>query len=230
VTGLRARIRALTDPGRRDLGISLAELLVSMMVFAVLMAITGSFMVGASRASSQSRTIDEATRVATNAMTAVSRNLRAATDNPVSGQPIDAPAFELAKSNSVRFYAYVNLTSAAQTPVMVQYDLTGGQLVESTWPSSVTADGFFTFNSAAAPKRRVVGTPMVQGTGTFTYLDAAGAEIPLSADAVPASKVSTVAAVRVRLQAGKGTTSATSTTLVNTVGLPNLDIARTLTP
>lgn len=225
---LRARLAALNAPGRRDLGISLAELLVSMMVFAILMAITGSFMVGASRASSQSRTIDEATRTATNAMTAVSRNLRAATDNPVSGQPLDAPAFELARSNSVRFYAYVNLSSAAQTPVMVQYDLTGGRLVESTWPSSRTADGFYTFNASAAPVRRTVGSPMVQGVDTFTYLDAAGDVIPLASDAVPASRVPTVAAVRVRLQAGTGTTSATSTTLVNTVGLPNLDIARTL--
>jgi len=228
VTLLRARLAELNEPGRRDLGISLAELLVSMMVFAILMAITGSFMVGASRASSQVRAIDGATRTVTNSMTAVTRNLRAATDNPVSGQPLDAPAFELAKSNSVRFYAYVNLVSAAQTPVMVQYDLTGGQLVESTWPSSVTSDGFYTFNVANAPVRRVVGSPMVQGVDTFTYLDAAGAVIPLTTDAVPASKVSTVAAVRVRLQAGTGTTPATSTTLVNTVGLPNLDIARTL--
>jgi len=228
VTLLRARLAELNEPGRRDLGISLAELLVSMMVFAILMAITGSFMVGASRASSQVRAIDGATRTVTNSMTAVTRNLRAATDNPVSGQPLDAPAFELAKSNSVRFYAYVNLVSAAQTPVMVQYDLTGGQLMESTWPSSVTSDGFYTFNVANAPVRRIVGSPMVQGVDTFTYLDAAGAVIPLTTDAVPASKVSTVAAVRVRLQAGTGTTPATSTTLVNTVGLPNLDIARTL--
>ena len=99
MTRLRASLAVLRD--RRDAGVSLAELLVAMMVFAILIAITGGFMVSASRASSQTKSIDSATRVATNGMTAVTRTLRAATENPVKGQTLPDAAFPQATANAV---------------------------------------------------------------------------------------------------------------------------------
>ena len=224
MTRLRASLAALRD--RRDAGVSLAELLVAMMVFAILIAITGGFMVSASRASSQTQSIDSATRVATNGMTAVTRTLRAATENPVKGQTLPDAAFPQATANAVTVYAYVNLASSDATPVMVQYYLDGTALKEKTWPGVVSTDGFWTFGTT--PKTRTVASPLVTGTDLFAYVDADGATISLAAGAVPAAKIASIAAVRVRVQAGTANTPAASTTLVNTVGLPNLDIARDL--
>lgn len=210
---------------RDDAGISLAELLVTMMVFAILMAITSGFMVSAMRASAQARTIDESTRAATTAMTAVTRNLRAGTDNPVAGVTLPAPAFETAAGNEIVFYAYVNLASAEASPIKVRYWLDGRALKETTTASRRSADGFFTFTGAAST--RTLATSVVPGPDLFTFVGATGADLPLAGLATDVAKRQ-IAAVRVRVQVGPSATSPAATTLVNTVGLPNLDIARTL--
>lgn len=208
-----------------DRGISLAELLVAMMVFAILMAVTGGFMVSAMRASTQVRAIDESTRTATNAMTAMTRTLRAATDNPVANVNLPAPAFEKVLGTEVVFYAYVNLASSDATPIKVRYWLDGRSLKESTTQATRTAAGFFLFTGATTT--RTVATSVVTGTSLFAPVGATGVDLPLASLTTDAAKRQ-IAAVRVRVQVGDSATSPTATTLVNTVGLPNLDIARTL--
>lgn len=222
MSGLRARLAVAR---RGDAGISLAELLVTMMVFAILMTITSGFMVSAMRATTQARVIDESTRSATTAMSAVTRNLRAATDNPVAGVTLPAPAFETALGSEVVFYAYVNLTSAEARPIKVRYWLDGRSLKETTTQSTRTADGFYLFTGAATT--RTIATSVVPGTDLFTFVGATGTDMPVADLTTDAAK-RLVAAVRVRVQVGTSATAPTATTLVNTVGLPNLDIARTL--
>ena len=224
MSALRALLARAARARRGDDGISLAELLVAMMVFAILMAITGGFMVSAMRASTQARAIDESTRTATNAMTAMTRNLRAATDNPVEDVNLPAPAFETLLGSEVVFYAYVNLASSDATPVKVRYWLDGRSLKESTTQSRRTGDGFFLFTGATTT--RTVATSVVTGTNLFAPIGATGADLPLATLTTEAAKRQ-VAAVRVRVQVGDTATSPTATTLVNTVGLPNLDLART---
>lgn len=208
---------------RDDRGVSLAELLVTMMVFAILLTITGGFMVAASKASTQARAIDGTTRSASNAMNAVSRNLRAATDNPVAGQALPTPSFQVATPTDVRFYAFVNLTSTDATPVMVRYWLDGTSLRETTTQSRRSTDGYYSFTGTSAT--RTVASSVVPGAALFTYLDAAGTALDPTV-LVTTEQRRAVAAVRVRVQIGTGPTDATATTLVNTVGLPNLDLFR----
>ncbi|GAB2979892.1 PulJ/GspJ family protein [Frigoribacterium salinisoli] len=225
MSALRTLLARAARARRGDDGISLAELLVAMMVFAILMAITGGFMVSAMRASTQARAIDESTRTATNAMTAMTRNLRAATDNPVKDVNLPAPAFETLLGSEVVFYAYVNLASSDATPVKVRYWLDGRSLKESTTQSRRTVAGFFLFTGTTTT--RTVATSVVTGTNLFAPVGATGADLPLATLTTEAA-LRQVAAVRVRVQVGDSATSPTATTLVNTVGLPNLDLARTL--
>ena len=215
--------RAAARTPRGDSGVSLAELLVTMMVFAILLAMTAGFMIAATRASGQARAIDASTRTVSTAMDAVTRNLRAATNNPVKGQTLPAPAFETATANEVRFYAYVNLASTDATPVLVRYWLDAGTLRETTTRGVATSDGYWSFSGTGST--RVLATSVVAGSDVFTYLDASSTAVDTASLSL-ADQRRLVAAVRVRLQVGTSASSPTATTLVNTVALPNLDLLR----
>jgi type II secretory pathway pseudopilin PulG len=223
MTLLARRLRRLVDQPER--GISLAEMLVAMALFAVLIALTGGFAVSAYRASASSRTIDTATRTATVGMTEVTRTVRAATNNPVSTSNIADAAFVTATDQTLKIYAYVNLTSSEEKPVTVEFAVVDGKLVETTWASYDLGGGYWGFQTTPTSVR-TIATPVVstaQGApALFRYVDSGGSTIPLTGGAVPVALVRGIAAVQVSLQVGSSADLSKSTVLTNTVGLPNL--------
>jgi len=210
----------------RDRGLSMAELLVAVTLFALLLAMTSGFMVSAYRASNSSRAIDTATRQATNGMTEMTRMIRAASEyQRVSGAAAES-AIIVAEPSRLQLYAFVNLEDAIEKPVKVEFKIDGTKLVETRWNSTANPSNpdLFTFANTAS-STRVLVDPVLSTTSTgarlFTYLGSTRVPVALTATSAVAD-VTTVSNVTVALQAGQSTSPSNSTLLVNTVGLTNL--------
>jgi type II secretory pathway component PulJ len=227
---LAARLSFVRRESER--GISIAELLVAVTLFALLLTMTSGFMVSAYRAAASSRAIDTATRQATNGMTEMSRMIRAASEyQRVSGAAAE-PAIIVAEPNRLQLYAFVNLEDAIEKPVKVEFRIDGSKLVETRWDSTANPSNPDLFTFATAPSStRVLADPVLSTASTgarlFTYLGATRAPVPLTASSAVAD-VSSVANVTVSLQAGLSTSPSNSTLLVNTIGLTNLTSGETL--
>ncbi|AMM19775.1 hypothetical protein AX769_05945 [Frondihabitans sp. PAMC 28766] len=228
IARLRTRVAQISAPNRQDLGLSLTELLVAMAIFSILLVMMVGFFTSASRANQYDHVIDTSNRVASSGMNEVARMIRGATTLPVNGQTTNTPAFVSAGANSITLYTSINLagTTASTEMVTIAPDASGN-LVESVY-QPVVSNGFFTFGSAPTTTRTIASPvllPAAGGPALFSYVDTTGASIALNSSGVVAS-VQSIAAVTVNLQIGTGASSAQSTLLTNTVGLPNLQIAR----
>jgi type II secretory pathway component PulJ len=221
---LAARLSLVRRESER--GISIAELLVAVTLFALLLTMTSGFMVSAYRAAASSRAIDTATRQATNGMTEMSRMIRAASEyQRVSGAAAE-PAIIVAEPSRLQLYAFVNLEDAIEKPVKVEFKIDGTKLVETRWDSTASPSNPDLFSFATSPSStRVLADPVLSTTSTgarlFTYLGSARASVPLNAASAVAD-VTSVANITVSLQAGLSTSPSNSTLLVNTIGLTNL--------
>jgi type II secretory pathway pseudopilin PulG len=229
------RARAGRIRASRDSGITLAELMVTIVILSIVMVMVIGFFVSASRAFTLNQTVDTNTRTASNAMNEASRMLRAATNNPVSSTQTD-PAFVSATSTSAIFYAFVNLNASTELPVEVSLTINSATnaLVESQWSATALAGGLWSFPNplTVTPKstRTIAGPVLATSSGgpvLFTFYDSSGTAIPLTNGAVPAASLKLIASVQVALTLGTSTSSGKSVSLVNTIGLPNLGIART---
>jgi type II secretory pathway pseudopilin PulG len=233
LSALHARLARIREA--RESGITLAELMVTMVILSVIMVLVVGFFFSANRAFTLNRTVDGNTRSASNAMNEASRMLRAATANPVSST-VTNPAFVSATSTSVVFYAYINLSASTELPVEVRFTInpTTNALLEAQWPATAQAGGLWSFpnpTSATPTFTRTIAGPILPvaagGPVLFTYFDSAGTAIPLTNSAVPAASLKLIASVQVALTLGTSTSNGQSVSLINTIGLPNLGIART---
>ena len=162
----------------REQGLSLVELLVSMLVLGIVTAMVTGLYVSTMRSVSYAQNLSANTRSVGNGMNEMSRVIRAATDNPVSGVTLSAPALEIAKDESVTFYAYVNLGTplATQPPIKVQLSLdTSRRLVETTYAAVPLAAGYYSFSSTPESSRLLTETIAPAGTPSlFSYLKSDG--------------------------------------------------------
>lgn len=229
--GISARVRG-TD-GQR--GITLIELLVIMMLLSMIMVMVTGFFMSAARTVSLSQGLTENTKTASNAMSAVSRAIRAGTNNPIAGSATPAPAFVVAKSDEVVFYAYVNLSDAMETPVMYRFkvDRTSGTLTETQWPATADGSGRWTFPSTSATPTysRVIAetiAPYSGGDHPFNFILLDKSEPNPGAGGLSAGVRQQIVAVRVNLSVqGSLTDDSNAVTLLNVVGMPNLGYTET---
>lgn len=219
----------------RDAGLSLAELLVAMMIFAIILAVVSSLYVNTVDAMNTAEGVNQNTREASNMMDEAARMIREATPNPVQGQTDPAAAFVSATNESVVLYAFVNLTGTVQQPIMVEFSLDANRnLVETTWQSSSAGGGYWTFPAVTSTPSsvRVLGGAVAPQSGSspwlFTYLDSNGNEIApssttLSTGAIPAASLQNIAFVQIDITAqASASDPAHSVTVQDTVGLSNV--------
>ncbi|MFC5928109.1 type II secretion system protein [Cryobacterium melibiosiphilum] len=214
----------------REQGLSLVELLVAMLVLGILAAIVSGLYVSSMRSVSHAEVLTANTRSVSNGMNEMARVIRAATDNPVSGVVLSAPALEAAGAESVTFYAYVNLGTpvATQPPVKVRLNLDANRrLVETKFAAVTLTPGFYGFS--ATPVSRRILTEAIAPAGTpslFRYLQADGTTIVPAATGLTLAERRLVTAVQVSVTVTNGSTDArTWVTLQNTVGMPNVGLS-----
>jgi prepilin-type N-terminal cleavage/methylation domain-containing protein len=214
-------------------GLTLVELLIAMLLLGFALTMIVGFFSSANRAFIQSNAVGGNTRAASNGMNEVSRILRAATQNPVQGQVLSSPAFVAAGTESVTVYAYVNLDSATEQPVKVQFSLDAGRnLIETKWAGYVISPGYWGFQSTPVSTRVFSGT-VINHAGSspylFTYLKTDGTALAIPSGGFSDGDLRSIAAVQVTLGVGSSATPNSSTVILqNTVGLPNVGLARTL--
>lgn len=220
---------------RDDSGFSLVELLVAIGLLALLVTMVAGLYISSMKTVSFSRSLTQNTAFAANAMNEASRVIRAGTANPVANQTLSDPAFVSATNEQVILYAYVNLASSAEQPVMISLSLNSSrQLVEKRWPATALQTGWSFPNPTVTPPsstRMLAATvaPNVAGDPhLFTYLLADGSVLPVPATgAFTADQRRTIASVMITLTVQASLTDSTNpVTLQNTVGIPNLGLTR----
>jgi hypothetical protein len=217
---LQRRLRA------EDSGIGMVELLVSMMLSAILLALVGTMFVNVAHATIDANRTREGSTSAANIANALSKVVRSSVRNAVSGQANPDPGVLAGTPDSITVYSLVDADSAAPAPVKVRFRVSGGELIEERW-SATAGGGYWTFGSAAAETSRILGGTVVAPTGSeeplFVYLDAAGAQIPAADSGLTAAQRETVAAVKVSVRVRPASAAdAKTVVLQNTIGLPNI--------
>ncbi|KPG86987.1 type II secretion system protein J [Frigoribacterium sp. RIT-PI-h] len=222
----RLRTLAVGDV-RRDAGLSLAELLVAMMVFGIIVAVVTTTFISLTKATAQARGVDANTRVASNVMNEVSRVVRAARTIPTPGGT-EATSFSLATTESLTLTTAVNGADSLTTvPRKVTFGVAADRsLVEMTVVGTPLKTDFWQFVST--PTKRTLGGSVVAPASSdaplFTYYDFTGAVLtPDSGGALSATQLPAIAAVQVSVTIDRtATASSQAVTLQTTVSLSNL--------
>jgi hypothetical protein len=215
--------------GAEDSGIGMVELLVSMMLSAVLLAMVGTMFVNIARATTTANQSREGSSTAGTMANELSRVIRSAAQNAVQATPTLDPAVVAGMPDSLTLYSLTDADSAAPAPVKVRFTVVNGQLVEERW-RAVAAGGYWTFGSGAADLTRILGGTVVPPAGAdeplFVYLNGSGAAIPLAGTGLTADQRVAVASIKVSVRV-RGASSATAPVVLvqNTIGMPNLAYA-----
>lgn len=214
-----------------DRGITIIELLVTFVIVAILSTVVIGAYASTTKALTVANSLNRNTKQAANGMNESSREIRAATDNPISGNTSDPAVFQ-AYTESVVIYAYVNLqSSSAQLPVMVRLrvDPTTRQLIEDLWPGTQNSSGYWTFPATTtAPRSTIIlASTVAPQAGTnpylFTYMAGTTPLIVPTTGSFTAAQRGSITAIKITLTIqGSLTDASRPVTLQNTVGMPNL--------
>jgi len=224
-------VRRLCPRPGSDAGFGLVELLVSMAMGSILLLALGTTFAGTLRTSTATRAKVSNTAELRLAMDTMARRLRVAV-RPGTG----APAFLLAESGRVRFFASLESSaspspsasvSAEPRPTVVEYSLgtgSAGCLQESLSTPTGSAAVGWSYDASATPRTRCLARGAVTAVfayyadgATVTALGSSGAALSLDADR------DAVRSVSVRGSVGSvGASSATATLASTRVTLSNL--------
>jgi hypothetical protein len=156
-----------------ETGITLVELVVASMVTVVLLALMGNLLLVGAKTTTAAHYQNTDTGTASNIMNEISAAVRFGT-NIANSTPTATPAIVSAGKEWLVLYTFEHANEAAPAPVMVEFivDPATRNVVEKTWPSTISPDGFFTFptvtdNVTSAPgittapqSTRVLGGPV----------------------------------------------------------------------
>jgi prepilin-type N-terminal cleavage/methylation domain-containing protein len=212
---------------RGDAGVTLPELLVTMMLIGLFSALVLGLVVSVTRAFTSERSATDSSSIASNGMNELTRMVRAGTGLVVTGGA-QAPVFLDAGPRTATLYSYIDTQSSNPKPLKVQFTVDGqGRLRETRWTANTTKEpwGF----PAAAASTRTVATSVVPGDAAlFTYFTATGTPlVGAGGGALSEAQREQIAAVRIQLTVQTDASGrADPVALRNTVSIPNLGISR----
>lgn len=216
----RIRARRLDDAG-----ISLAELLVTIMIFGIVLSVVTGTFVALTRVTTQANTTDQNVRQASNGMAEMSREIRGAMNTPVPNAA-DAASFSVATTESMTFSTAVNQTGSTSQPQLVTFALASDRSLVETKTASVAYQTTYWQYTGAVTKRTLTG-PVSAASSTvpvlFQYFDSSGNSLtPNAQGALTTTQMGNISTVLVSLSIKSTKAGDTGVTLVNTVGTPNL--------
>ncbi len=212
---------------RRDDGVTLPELLVTVFLLSIVTTLIVSFMSSVSRTFSQDTAATDSINVATTGMNEMTRVIRSGTEVRLVGATVNSPVFITAKPNEVVLYAYIDTSSTKPQPLKVRFSIDSSRrIVETRWLAT-TVTGPWAFASTPDTTRTIARAVPTSAPAMFEYLDKDGNVLPLTASGLTAAQLKEVAAVTITLTIQADVTArAEPVTLRNSVGIPNLGISR----
>ncbi|EAR25716.1 hypothetical protein A20C1_07548 [marine actinobacterium PHSC20C1] len=225
-TFLFARV---TRVHRDEAGVTLSELIVTIALMSMLLAMVMTIFVTFTKTFAEERSATSNTAGATVAMNELTRVIRSGTENPVAASTLNDPVFSYAGTERVVLQAYLDTDAANPKPVKVEFLITADRtLVEKRWNAQLQASGYFTFQTTAASQRTVVRQISTGTTSVFRYFDDSNTELtPPAGGTLTLAQRRVVAAVKVSMTIQTDPTGRAKTaSLENTVGIPNLGLSR----
>jgi hypothetical protein len=229
VTRYRDSLRKLRDD---EAGIGLVEIMVTMVILAIVLTlITGMFM-STSRVVATGTSVNTSTKAASLGLNELSRAIRFAASNPVSGQALDDPAFVVAKSDLLTVTSYIDVDPSNPKPTKLAFTIDSQRrLIEVRYDSYEVSSGFWAFKSTPASTRILTGAliaPSGSDPQLFTYLDSNNAALTMPGTGLTSAQLPLVAAVQIyfKLKSDDATTG-NPVAFQSVVGIPNLGINRT---
>lgn len=217
------RIRSRAS--RRDQGYSLPELMVTMLLLSIVMAIMVTLVSSISRSFTRSEAADDSTNTAASGMNEMTRVIRSGTELRVSGGGAsNVPVFVSATGNEVELYAFIDTNSASPRPLRVRFSIDAQRrLVETRWNATNTAAPW-TFAGTPSSSRVIARQIPTAAPSMFRFYDVAGVEMT---PPFTVTQRKAIAAVRIQLRVQADETGrAAPVDLLNTVSIPNLGISR----
>lgn len=222
---------------RDERGLTLPELLITVMLLSVLMTLVVAGFVSFSRTLTDQRMAADNTSAASVAMNETTRVIRSGTVQPITGQVEPDPVFAEIGRREVVLYSYLDTNASDPRPIKVRFWVDDQRELRETRTVGVPVSGQSgVFNYAGPSTTRVIARRIVfDGSApVFTYLDKAGVAVglpasgTLKADTTARKEtIRSIAAVQVRFTVQTDDRGqATPATLQNTVGIPNLGVSR----
>lgn len=205
--------------GPLDAGLTLAELMVTL----VLMGVVGTLMLSAtvmvSRTVVNTQASGDSLDINRVGMNRMARSIRAGIEIVRSGQA-NQPAIDSMAPNSLTMYS-----ALGASPTKITYTIDANRNLTETTVAAGGTSPYWTFT--ATPKTTIIAYKVPVGASAlFTYLDSNGAVLA-SQTATDDATTGLVKAIQINLQVdanpGKGVGPVT---LTNTVVLPNLGVAK----
>ena len=228
MTGVARLVRARDLDLKSDRGLSLAELLVTMLITGILLTIVGNLFINVAKVTTNSNASTQRLSVAGNVMDELSKVIRTATNNAVTSDSSD-PAVVSGTPAALTIYSYVDANAVSPAPTKVGFRVdASGNLIEDRWTASTSSTGYWVFTGSATS--RTIGSPVQTLTGTdalFIYLDDLGAPLTPGANGLTALQRSAVASIKINVRILNQTTLKADPIIVtNTIGMPNLKISK----
>lgn len=230
---MRARpLRPAKRMKNDETGIGLVEILVAMLIFGIVLTlVTGMFM-SATRVVNTGTSVNTSTKAASLGLNELSRAIRFAASNPVSGQALNDPALVVAKKDLVTVISYLDVDPANPKPVKIAFTIDSQlRLIEVRYPAYELSKGFWGFKTTAESTKILTGA-LIAPTGTeaplFTYLDANNNPLVVPTSGLTSAQLQLVAAVKVSIKLkSDDATAGNPVQFESVIGIPNLGINRT---
>lgn len=215
--------------GAADAGLSMVELLVSLMLASLLLVLVGTTFVQLVITTATVTVARESGGSASTVATELSKVIRSASTNTVSGVAVPDPAIVSGTDNALVLYSYIDTGSVTPKPTMVQFTIVAGQIVEKRWATTSVASPWVFPALTATPTNTVTypGIHVPDGvTPLFAYLDATDTPVAPGVGLTAAQRP-LIASIRISVRIRPATpTTAKPTAIVNVVGMPNVAIKR----
>ncbi|MBX3097814.1 MAG: hypothetical protein M9882_08080 [Homoserinimonas sp.] len=217
---------------RDEMGLTLTELLVSMLVLSIIMVIATGVFINTGRAAGIGNSVNTSTKAASLGLNELASAIRFAASNPVSGQAIDDPALVVAKDDLLTVISYLDVDASSPQPVKIAFTIDAqGRLIEVRYDSYELSKGFWGFKTTPASTQILTGALVEPETGEaelFTYLNSDNEALTVPTSGLSLAQRQSVAAVKISIKLKSDDASAGSPVKFESiVGIPNLGINRT---
>lgn len=212
-----------------DRGMSLPEVLVTMLLLSFLTALIMGLVVSFSQTFTRDRAAADSTTIAAAGMKELTRIVRAGTELRLAGAASTSPVFVEAGRDTVTLYAYIDTGATSPRPMKVRFSIDGDRrLVETRWEAT-SSEAPWTFPAVGSPTqtRPIARGIPVGADPMFVYLDVDGEEMAIPSSGFTTDQLRSIAAVRVTLTVQADDTERVAPVQIqNAVGIPNRGISR----